>query len=129
MDLSDDREYIFFDPFTHVKFKSTKLAVLGAKYYLNRNFALGGCVGLEMFYNFLGMELPEGYEGCEWDANTMFEDGYYWIDIDIVRSNEPDPETGEQYYILEYGMDPGECEESYYPCGNPVDMEGSHVRT
>ena len=128
IDLSDDREYVFYDPFTNIKFRSTKLAVRGAKYYLNRNFAMGGLVGLGMFYNFLGMELPEAFAGCEWDANVMCEDGYYWIDIDIVQSTEPDPETGEKYYILEYGMDPGECEDSYYLYGNPVEMEGSHAR-
>lgn len=127
-DPSEDGEYLFFDPFTKIKFRSTKLAVLAAKYYLNRNFALGGNVALEMFYNFLGLDLPEEYRICEWDCNVMCDDGYYWIDIDLTRSDEPDPETGEQYYILEYGMDPGECEDSYYLYGNPVEAEGSHVR-
>ena len=125
---NEDGEYLFFDPFTKLKFRTTKLAVLGAKYYLNRNFALGGNVGLEMFYNFLGVELPEEYRGCEWDCQVICDDGgFYWIDIDINRSDEADPETGEQYYIIEYDMDPGECEDSYYPSGNQIDMEGSHA--
>ena len=125
-DPSEDSEYLFFDPFTKIKFRSTKLAVLAAKYYLNRNFALGGNVGLEMFYNFLGLDLPEEYRYCEWDCQIMGDDGYYWIDIDLTRSDEVDPETGEQYYILEYGMEPGECEDSYYLMGNPIEREGSH---
>lgn len=124
-DPNEDGEYLFFDPFTKIKFRATKLAVLGAKYYLNRNFSLGGNVGLEMFYNFLGVELPEEYRGCEWDCEVLCNDGYYWIDIDLTRSDTPDPETGEMYYILEYGMDPGECENSYYLYGNPIEMEGS----
>ncbi len=124
-----DDECLFFDPFTKIKFRSTKLAVFGAKYYLNRNFALGGNVPLEMFYNFLGIELPEEYKYCEWDCDILAEDGYIWIDIDFTKSDEVDPETGEQYYIIEYGFDPGECEDSYYPLGNPMETEGSHVNT
>lgn len=124
-DPNEDGEYLFFDPFTKLKFRATKLAVLGAKYYLNRNFSLGGSVGLEMFYNFLGVELPEEYRGCEWDCEVLCNDGYYWIDIDLTRSDDVDPETGERYYIIEYGMDPGECENSYYLYGNPLEMEGS----
>lgn len=128
-DPSEDGEYLFFDPFTKIKFRATKLGVLAAKYYLNRNFALGGNVGLDMFYGFLGLTLPEEYLGCEWDCNVMCDDGYYWIDIDLTKSDEPDPETGEQYYIIEYGMDPGECEDSYYLYGNPIEMEGSHANS
>lgn len=129
-DPSEDGEYLFFDPFTKVKFRATKLGVMAAKYYLNRNFALGGNVGLDMFYGFLGLTLPEEYLGCEWDCNVVGEDdGFYWIDIDLTKSDEPDPETGEQYYIIEYGMDPGECEDSYYPYGNPIETEGSHANS
>ena len=119
MDLSSDDEILAFDPFTKVKFRTTKLALIGARYYLNRNFALGGNVPLSMFYAFLGLELPEEYNYCEWDCQLMCDDGYYWIDIDFTKSDEPDPETGERYYIIEYGFDPGETEDSYYiygPC-------------
>ena len=124
-DLAEDGDYIFFDPFTKVKFRSTKLAVLGAKYFLNRNFAIGGSVPLSMFYSFLGMELPEGYEHAGWDCDAMSENGYYWIDIDVVKSDKPDPETGELYYILEYDFLPGDREDNYYPFGNPLSQEGS----
>lgn len=125
MDLSEDGEYLFFDPFTKVKFTSTKLAVLGAKYYLNRNFSLGSEVPLSMFYAFLGLDLPEEYAYAGWDVSQMADDGYYWIDIDIVRSTEPDPETGKLYYILEYDFLPGDVEDNYYPFGNPLSQEGS----
>lgn len=129
-DQSEDGEYLFFDPFTKVKFRATKLGVMAAKYYLNRNFALGGNVGLDMFYGFLGLTLPEEYLGCEWVCNVVGEDdGFYWIDIDLTKSDEPDPETGEQYYIIEYGMDPSECEDSYYLYGNPIEMEGSYANS
>lgn len=125
VDLADDGEYIFFDPFTKVKFRSTKLAVLGAKYYLNRNFQLGSEAPLSMFYGFLGLELPEEYSYAGWDVSEMADDGFYWIDIDIVRADEPDPETGKPYYILEYEFLPGDCDENYYPYGNPILTEGS----
>lgn len=127
-DLSDSGEYIFFDPFTKMKFRSTKLAILGAKYYLNRNFSLGSEAPLAMFYAFLGLELPKEYLYAGWDVEAMSDSGYYWIDIDCVRSDAPDPETGEYYYILEYDMLPGDCDDNYYPFGSPLDTYGSEVR-
>lgn len=126
-DLADDGEYLFFDPFTKVKFRSTKLAVMGAKYYLNRNFSLGAEAPLSMFYAFLGLELPEEYSYAGWDVEAMADSGFYWIDIDCVKSDGPDPDTGEYYYILEYDFLPGDCEDNYYPFGNPLEKEGSYV--
>ena len=117
--------YLFFDPFTKMKFRSTKLAVLGAKYYLNRNFSLGSEAPLSMFYAFLGLALPEEYSYAGWDVNNMADSGYYWIDIDLVKSSSPDPDTGEYYYILEYDYLPGDTEDNYYPFGNPLDTVGS----
>lgn len=127
---SEDGEYIFFDPLTKCKFRSTKLMMNSARYYLNRNFSLGCSVPLEMFYNFCGVDLPEEYRFMEWDADKIFDGGYCWIDIDFVRSEEPDPETGEQYYIIEYSFDPGELDDGpyTYPFGNPIETEGSYVR-
>lgn len=127
LDLSDDGEYTFYDPFTKMKFRTTKLAVMGARYFLNRNFAIGGNVSLEMFYGFLGLELPEEYKYCEWDCQECADSGYFWIDIDIQQANEPDPDTGEKYYIIHYGFDPGECEENFYTYGNPIEEEGSYI--
>lgn len=126
---NEDGEFIFFDPLTKVKFRSTKLIMNSARYYLNRNFSLGCAVPLEMFYNFAGVELPEEYRFMEWDAEKICEDGYVWIDIDYVRSEEPDPETGEQYYIIEYNFDPGEIEDGpySYPLGNPLLTDGSYA--
>ena len=127
-DLADDGEYLFFDPFTKTKFRSTKLAVMGAKYYLNRNFQLGSEAPHSMFYAFLGLELPEEYSYAGWDISEMEDNGFYWIDIDCVKSDKPDPDTGEYYYILEYDMLPGDCDDNYYPFGRPLDTYGSEVR-
>ncbi len=128
-DLSDDgnKEYLFFDPFTGMKFMTTKLAACGARYYLNRNFALGGAAPLSMFYGFLGLELPDEYKSAGWDANEMTEQCMYWCDIDFVRSDDVDPETGDPYYIIEYDNLSDKLDDYTYPFGNPVDIEGSHV--
>lgn len=126
-DLSDEGEHLFFDPFTKLKFRSTKLAVMGAKYYLNRNFSLGSEAPLSMFYGFLGVALPEEYSYAGWDVSEMADNGFYWIDIDCVRSDGPDPETGEYYYILEYDLLPGDTDDNYYPFGNPLSTEGSYA--
>ena len=125
-DLDDGSElYLFFDPFTKMKFRTTKLCALGAKYYINRKFSLGSEVPLSMYYMFLGLELPEEYRQAGWDIEAMAEGGYFWIDIDYVRSDKPDPETGEYYYIIEYDYLPGDVEDNYYPFGNPLNLEGS----
>ena len=110
-----------------MKFRTTKLCALGAKYYINRNFALGSEVPLSMYYMFLGLELPEEYRQAGWDIEAMAEGGYFWIDIDYVRSDKPDPETGEYYYIIEYDYLPGDVEDNYYPFGNPLTLEGSRA--
>ena len=124
---NEDGEFLFFDPLTKMKFRTTKLAADSARYYLNRNFSLGGCVGLEMFYGFLGLDLPEEYRFMQWDISDLCVDGYAWIDIDFVKSDDVDPETGEQYYIIEYLYNPGEIEDGpyTYPFGNPLISEGS----
>lgn len=125
---NEDGEFLFFDPLTKMKFRTTKLAADSARYYLNRNFSLGGCVGLEMFYGFLGLNLPEEYRFMQWDMDEMSEGGWTpWIDIDFVHSTTCDPETGEDYYIIEYDYQPGELEDGpyEYPFGNPLISEGS----
>ena len=120
LDLNDDGTALFFDPFTGIKFETSKLAFLGAKYYLNRNYAIGSAAPLSMFYEFLGIALPEEYKYAGWEIN---DDGYNWIDIDVVRSEEPDKETGKMYYIIEYQFEPGDYEDNYslFPSGNPLD--------
>lgn len=120
----NDVEYLFFDPFTNIKFKTTRLQALAAKYYINRNFAIGSAVAFEQFYNFLGVELPEPYRQLGWELGDDYDSA--WIDIDFVRSDEPDPETGEPYYIIEYPFEPM-YPQSYFPYGNPVETEGSHA--
>lgn len=128
MDLNSNEEVLFFDEFTHQKFYSTKLAFLGAKYYLNRNFQIGGGASLQMFYAFLGLDLPEEYNYAGWDIDKVYEDGYCWIDIDVVKSEKPDPETGKLYYTIIYGFEPGDNEYSYshYPGGgDPILYDGS----
>lgn len=117
-------EVLFFDPFTGIKFRSSKLAVLGAKYYLNRNYSIGAGVPFAQFYEFLGLDLPEPFRQLGWEIN---DDGYMWIDIECIGSTEPDPETGEYYYIIEYPVEPT-YPESIYPSGNLVDYIGSYAK-
>ena len=116
-------EVLFFDPFTGIKFRSSKLAVLGAKYYLNHNYSIGTGVPFAQFYEFLGLDLPEPFRQLGWEIN---DDGYMWIDIECIKSTEPDPETGEYYYIIEYPVEPT-YPESTYPSGNLVNYIGSYA--
>lgn len=125
LDDSGDKEYLFYDPFTNMKFRSTRLAVFGAKYYLNRNFAIGSGVPLSMFYAFLGLDLPEPFNQLGWEIGDEYDSA--WVDIECSKSDELDPETGEEYYIIEYPFEPT-YPESYYPFGNPIETEGSYTR-
>ena len=112
----DDGVYTFYDPFTNVEFTTTKLAAMGAKYFLNRNFSIGGGASLYMYYMFLGLELPEEYRYAGWDISDMADSGYCWIDIDYIWD-----EDNNRYNIL-YDFEPGDNEYSYssYPMGDPV---------
>ena len=67
----------FFDHYSQRCFESTMASVLEAEYHLNRNYVLGGEIGVNEFYRFLGIsELPE-VDNRYWS----YEGGMYWIDF------------------------------------------------
>lgn len=67
----------FYDAFSDRYFDSTIQNVLQAEYHVNRNFALGATVPLNMFYEFLGIDPVEDGDKLCWS----FEDGIEWIDF------------------------------------------------
>lgn len=63
-------------------FERTMEEVLLAEYHLNRNFALGGRVSLNEFYEFLGLEPIQIGDILGWSCDVGFDFyGYQWIDF------------------------------------------------
>lgn len=80
--LDDDKE-LFYDFYSGRYFESTKEAVLWAQYETNRALYVNYAVGVNEFYNFLGLdELPE-YESIGWSCGQMEEMYWHpWIEFD-----------------------------------------------
>ena len=81
--IRDDSKELFYDFYSGRYFQSTKEAVMWAEYETNRALFVHGAVGLNEFYDFLGLEpLPE-YDNIGW-ACGMMEDTYWhpWIEFD-----------------------------------------------
>lgn len=85
---------LFYDVYSARYFESTISKVLQAEYHLNRNYVLAGCLPVNDFYEFLGLEpLESGNElGWSWD------DGLYWIDFNHRKTVLDD---GLEVYVIE----------------------------
>ena len=75
-------EELFYDFYSGRYFHATKEEVLWAEYETNRSLFVNGAVGVNEFYNLVGLDpLPE-YEHIGW-ACGMMEDTYWhpWIEF------------------------------------------------
>ncbi len=111
-DDSDEEERLFYDSFSERYFQSTFSKVLQAEYHLNRNFALGGGVCLNDFYDFLGIASTDEGEVLGWSVYT----GINWIDFNHGKATLDD---GLECFIIEAAFDPytdydGEGDEIIY---------------
>ena len=86
IDFSNEEPCIFYDGYSERYFESTIGRVLQAEYHINRNFALGGDVTLNDFYDFLGIAKIEGGDNIGWSCMG----GYGWIDFDNYSSTLDD---------------------------------------
>ena len=79
--LNDDKE-LFYDFYSGRYFESTPEAVLRAEYETNRSMFVNYAVGLNEFYQLLGLErLPE-YESLGWSRDQIEEIcGHPWIEF------------------------------------------------
>lgn len=92
----------FYDEFSDRYFDSTIQNVLQAEYHVNRNFALGATVPLNMFYEFLGIPPVEDGDKLCWNM----EDGVERIDFNhrTIRKN------GNKVPVIEIVTEPYEVE-------------------
>lgn len=86
IEFLNEEPCLFYDGYSERYFESTIGRVLQAEYHLNRNFAIGGDVVLNDFYNFLGITPMEGGDKIGWSCL----DGYCWIDFDNYSSTLDD---------------------------------------
>lgn len=80
--LDDDKE-LFYDFYSGRYFESTKEAVLRAQYEINRSMFVNYAVGLNEYYELLGLETRPEYETLGW-ACGQIEEMYWhpWIEFD-----------------------------------------------
>ena len=90
----------FYDSYSERYFESTVSKVLQAEYHLNRNFALGGSVQLNDFYDFLGLEKTVLGDQVGWSNEY---DELYWIDFNHRHVVLDD---GLDVYIIEMVFEP-----------------------
>ena len=80
--LDNDKE-LYYDFYSGRYFESTPEAVLWAEYETNRSMIVNYAVGLNEFYDFLGLDpLPE-YESIGWSCGQIEEMYWHpWIEFD-----------------------------------------------
>lgn len=92
---ADEEEHLFYDSFSDRYFTSTIGKVLQAEYHLNRNFAIGGgCIGVNDFYELLGIEPMRNFSSIGWWVG----DEFCWIDFNHTKA---ELEDGLECYIIE----------------------------
>lgn len=81
--LSDDDKELFYDFYSGRYFESTKEAVLRAEYETNRSMFVNYSVGLNEFYDLLGLETRPEYEMLGWTCGQIEEMYWHpWVEFD-----------------------------------------------
>lgn len=99
--------YLFYDLSSGTFFEKTIEQVLLAEYFLNRDYALGGEVTLNDWYNYLGLRdlMDELYNNLVW---APLEEGDEWIDFSHRHKVTDD---GRDYYEIEIISEPHHLDE------------------
>ena len=85
--LEDDDKELFYDFYSGRYFESTKEEVLRAEYETNRALYVNGCVGVNEFYEFLGIDPRPEYDEIGWTCGQL-ESMYWhtWIEFDHTET-------------------------------------------
>lgn len=108
--LSDDSKELFYDFYSGRYFESTKEAVLRAQYEINRSMFVNYAVGLNEYYELLGLETRPEYEMLGW-ACGQIEEMYWhpWIEFDneeTIIDDDSDYEEGMKCTIIHMPFEP-----------------------
>ena len=106
----DDGKELFYDFYSGRYFESTKEAVMWAQYEVNRSLFVNYAVGLNEYYNLLGIEEKPEYEMLGWSCGQMKETYRHpWIEFDheeIVLDGDSEYEEGLKCTIISMPLVP-----------------------
>lgn len=103
--LEDNEKELFFDFYSGRFFESTKEDVLRAEYETNRTLMVDGAVGLNEFYEALGLETRPEYSEIGWSAGQMFDMYWHpWIEFDHEEGLIDDDSL--EYTIISLPLEP-----------------------
>ena len=107
--LDDDKE-LFYDFYSGRYFESTKTTILWAQYKTNRSLFVNCSVGLNEYYEFIGLEqLPE-YDSFGWTFSRMEEVYHHpWIEFnheEIIIDGDSEYDEGLKCTIIYLPFDP-----------------------
>lgn len=107
--LDDDKE-LFYDFYSGRYFESTKATILWAQYKTNRSLFVNCSVGLNEYYEFIGLEqLPE-YDSFGWTCSLMEEVYHHpWIEFnheEIIIDDDSEYNGGLKCTIIYLPFDP-----------------------
>lgn len=90
----------FYDSFSQRYFESTISKIIQAEYHLNRNFMFEGCIDLNEFYEFLGLEKTDIGDTVGWSS---YNGDIYWIDFNHHKITLED---GMEIFVIDMVFEP-----------------------
>lgn len=106
----DDGKELFYDFYSGRYFESTKEHVMRAQYEVNRSLFVNYAVGLNEYYDLLGLEEKPEYEMLGWSCGQMEEMyGHPWIEFEheeIVLDGDSEYDEGLKCTIINMPLSP-----------------------
>ena len=106
----DDGKELFYDFYSGRYFESTKEHVMWAQYEVNRSLFVNYAVGLNEYYDLLGLEEKPEYEMLGWSCGQMEEMyGHPWIEFEheeIILDGDSEYDEGLKCTIINMPLSP-----------------------
>ena len=106
----DDDKELFYDFYSGRYFESTKEHVMRAQYEINRSLFVNYAVGLNEYYDLLGLEEKPEYEMLGWSCGQMEEQyGHPWIEFEheeIILDGDSVYDEGLKCTVINIPLDP-----------------------
>lgn len=103
--VDENEKELFYDFYSSRFFNSTKEAVLQAEYETNRALMVDGAVGLNEYYELLGLEPRPEYAEIGWSSGQMFDMYWHpWIEFDHEEGIIDDDTL--EYTIISLPLEP-----------------------
>lgn len=108
--LGADGKELFYDFYSGRYFESTKEHVMRAQYEVNRSLFVNYAVGLNEYYDLLGLKEKPEYEMLGWSCGQMEEMyGHPWIEFEheeIILDGDSEYDEGLKCTIINIPLDP-----------------------